>query len=114
MKLVPESLLEYQEFERGADDIHKQIGIGRVRSYPQMTPDQFKRWFDDEIGFYLTVEDEYQAIADNLIGNTWETDSDVYEYLRLRNIEPELAKELIGMREYFNDKRYTEKLELPS
>ena len=99
-------------FEKGGN-IYKNIGIGQVRPYPQMTPDQFERWYNREIVPYLDDEDQYQALADNLIRNTWETDSEVSRFLMDRNIERSLVKELIEMRDYFNDEKYISKLRTP-
>lgn len=112
MRLVKETLIETQNFERGGE-IYKTIGIGRVRPYPQMSTDQFERWYNEEVVPYLTEEDEYQAIVDNLIRNTWETDEEVSGYLVDRNIETSLVKELIEMRDYFNDEKYIAKLRTP-
>lgn len=112
MKLVRETLRETQNFERGGE-IYKRIGIGQVRPYPQMTPEQFERWYNEEVVPYLTEEDEYQALADNLIRNTWETDEEVSSFLMDRNIEASLVKELIAMRGYFNDEKYIAKLRTP-
>ena len=112
MKLVRETLRETQNFERGGE-IYKRIGIGQVRPYPQMTPEQFKRWFDEEISPRLDPKDGLEALGDNLIANTWEKDDEVEEYLRIRGIDIELIPILLELRDYFNDKRYIEKLNLP-
>ena len=77
-----------------------------------MSPEEFADWFDEEIGEYLTTRDEAQAILDNLLGNDWESDEEVREYLLDRNIEKELVDEMIKMRDYFNDKKYINKIRL--
>jgi len=104
-------VIESVNFERGQNP-SKAMGIGRVRPYPQMSPGEFADWFDEEIGEYLTTSDEAQAILDNLIGNDWESDEEVRGYLLDRNIERELVDEMIKMREYFNDKKYINKVRL--
>ena len=108
MKIVSESL---HDFERGQDP-YKSIGIGRVRPYPQMSPEAFADWFDEEIGEYLTTSDEAQAILDNLVGNDWETDEEVSKYLYDRNVDGDLIKDMLQMRDYFNDKKYINKIRL--
>ena len=91
-------------FERGLDP-KKAMGIGRVRPYPEMTPQQFKNWFWDEIIPYIDDDGVY-AIHDNLIKNTWESDSEIYGYLFGRIKSDGIVSELIEMRDYFNDDDY--------
>jgi hypothetical protein len=97
-------LKENLEFERGQDP-KKAMGIGRVRPYPGMSPKEFANWFEEEILTYGNPGD-WGAMVDNLFNNDWETDQEVSIYLIDRNMDPELVRELIEMREYFNDSKY--------
>ena len=100
MKAVKESM----DFQRGQDP-KKTLGIGGVRPYPDMTVDQFRRWFAKEIVPYLDDDGE-QAIVDNLLMNDWEADWEIAEYLRGRNLSPDIVADLMYMRGYFNDREY--------
>ena len=91
------------EFERGLDP-KKAMDIGRNRC-PNMTPQQFKRWFWDEIMPYIN-KDGLDAIHDNIVRNKWEPDSEVYTYLFGRIHDSGIVSELIEMRDYFNDDDY--------
>jgi len=102
------SVNESIRFERGKDP-KKALGIGRVRPYPDMTVDQFQRWFREEILPYVDDDGE-QAIVDNLLMNDWESDLEVSKYLMARISDIGLIDELIRMRGYFNDREYIKRL----
>ena len=103
-----EEIDESVNFERGKDP-KKVLRLGRVRPYPDMTADQFRRWFKEEIVPYLDDDGE-QAIVDNLLMNDWEADWEVAEYLRGRHLSPDIVDELMYMRGYFNDREYIKRL----
>jgi hypothetical protein len=95
---------ESVNFQRGGD-IYKSIGIGRIRPYPQMSPEEFKKWYIEEIESYLDM-DQISGIADNLVSNEWEPDWEVSKFLSKRGIPRDIIEELMPMREYFNDMKY--------
>ena len=113
IEFLSKSIPFYESYDfEGGKDPYKAIGIGRVRPYPEMSPESFADWFDEEIGEYLTTSDEAQAILDNLVGNDWETDEEVSKYLYDRNVDGDLIKDMLQMRDYFNDKKYINKIRL--
>lgn len=101
-------VIESVHFERGKDP-KKVLRLGRIRPYPDMTADQFQRWFREEIVPYLDDDGE-QAIVDNLLMNDWEAGWEVAEYLRGRHLSPEIVDDLMYMRGYFNDREYIKRL----
>ena len=94
-------VIESVNFERGLDP-RKAMEVGIVRPYPQMSPEEFGAWFEREILPYIDGDD-YEAMVDNLFMNDWEDDHEVEKYLVDRGMERGLVRELLPMRDYFND-----------
>ncbi|HRT03894.1 MAG TPA: hypothetical protein P5513_08140 [Candidatus Diapherotrites archaeon] len=102
--MIAKKVIETINFERRRDP-KKYLGIGRLRPYPSMGVNEFREWFHEEILPNLD-EDEKNAISDNLIMNDFETDDEVYVYLKDRIKNEKLVRDLIEMRGYFNDRNY--------
>lgn len=113
MKVVPESIQESIDFQRGKDSKEAlNIGRNRVRPYPQMTTDEFEEWYNREVFDYNDSDDfDFQDVLSDLVNDETSTDEELREVWREELEVPEkVIKKLLPMRSYFLDFRYIQNL----
>lgn len=108
---VPGKLRESVDFERGREPYDAlRIGKNRFRPYPQMTPDEFREWYVQEIEPYYDKELGFDMVLDNIVNNEVESDEELAEYWRVSGVNPEIIKKIMPYRPYFLDFRYIQKI----
>ena len=82
----------------------------KTKPYPQMSIEDFSTWIS-ELGEYFSHED-HCFIMDQMINNDVATDEELKEYFLENGVDLEFIEELIPMREYFWDFRYSQHINI--
>jgi hypothetical protein len=101
---------ESLEFHRGGRPLTKiGIGKGRLKGYPEMTPNEFHQWYSS-IEKLLTVGEPDKLlldyVLDQLVNNLEPSDNKIATDFAEIGVDPDLIPELLFMRPYFWDPTY--------
>ena len=100
------------DFEREGGPLDKlRIGVNRfkARPYPQMSVEDFVQWYKRlEETASSDLEDTKEFLLTNLMNNEVESDDQLAGYLVANGVPQEIVDEVIPMRSYFNDFRYSQ------
>ena len=81
-----------------------------VKPYPEMSVEDFNEWIS-KLGEYF-YDAPHELIMDQMVNNEVSTDEELSEYLIDAGADPRFIEELIPMRPYFWDFRYSQHINI--